>query len=199
MDELPTNDTFDAKGIIDFHGGYRVCDLVIKRRWTTFKEEILNYQDFDITNYENEIIPKSNEYIKIDIIKQIRAEVKDKYSLRIAPKHYELAHETNPYYEKKLPKENLIAIILYTDYTNLSSVFTSSFRKISVYESLDSVILRNRKFYWLSRILRETVELYGSWRIGKENKALSGPFYCGMSFLMNFGAFAIRLCYYYYY
>ena len=84
---------------------------------------------------------------------------------------------------------NLTAIILYTDFTELSSNFTSTFRKQNAFETLSQIKERNRRYWWWSKTLRETVELFGAhaWD-------MNGPYYCGMSYVMTLPALAIRLC-----
>ena len=99
--------------------------------------------------------------------------------------------------EAPLRKDNLISVILYTDFTELSSDFTSTFRKKSPFETLGSIKTRNSRYWWMSKTLRETVELYGIWRekeMGNRIESLIGPFYTGMSFIMNIPQFSMRLC-----
>merc|ERR1712110_921024 len=57
--------------------------------------------------------------------------------------------------------DHLLSAIMYTDYSKLSTAFSSSFRKIKSFETLKSVKKRNACFYWMSRRLRELVELFG--------------------------------------
>eukprot|EP01083_Nonionella_stella_P287534 978756_1 len=47
----------------------------------------------------------------------------------------------------------------------------------------------NSNYWWMSKSLREMVELYGDNRYD-----LKGPFYCGLSVVLPFPEFAIRLC-----
>ena len=98
-------------------------------------------------------------------------------------------------------------MILYCDYTDLSSHFTATFRKTGSFETIKSIKKRNSEYYWLSRILRETVELFGQCSFGewdgvsddkydvdKRVNKLLGPYYTGMSFVMNIPEFSIFLC-----
>merc|ERR1712048_1161098 len=56
---------------------------------------------------------------------------------------------------------HLSALIFYCDFSALCTHFSSAFRKLNPFETLKSVKQRNAKYYWLSRRLREAVELFG--------------------------------------
>lgn len=85
--------------------------------------------------------------------------------------------------------ERLISIILYTDYSSLSCNFTTTFRRRNAFETIESVKKRHMNHHWWSKLLKQTVEVYGK----KKNEGLLGPFYCGMSSVMNMTQFAIQL------
>ena len=85
--------------------------------------------------------------------------------------------------------ERLLCIFLYTDYTNLSGQFTSTFRKRNTFEPLKATKRRHINYYWMGRLLKETVFCYGKFR----SSGLSGPFFCGMSMVMNMPQFNIQL------
>ena len=89
----------------------------------------------------------------------------------------------------------LISIILYCDYTKLSSHFSSTFRKNGPFEPIQAIIQRNRTYYWWSKILKETIKKYGQshQRRRGELESIIGPFYCGMSVVMNMPQFNISL------
>ena len=57
--------------------------------------------------------------------------------------------------------EHIQSLILYTDFSMLSSSFTSTFRKKYENESLESVKNRNSSYYWMSKFLIEAVNGYG--------------------------------------
>ena len=57
--------------------------------------------------------------------------------------------------------EHLMSVVLYTDYSRLCYKFSRSFRKIKRNDTLERIKKRNSKYYWWSRLLRETVEYYG--------------------------------------
>ncbi len=63
-----------------------------------------------------------------------------------------------------------------------------TFRTISEYETLSSLKARNRDYYWMSRVLRETVELFGY------QPSEDTSYYTGISLVMAVPSFRIRLC-----
>merc|ERR1712228_916667 len=101
---------------------------------------------------------------------------------------------------------NLISLILYSDYTAHCREFSASFRALSSFEPLEVTKERNREFWWMSKTLRETVELYGQCREGDDNpdpnkwqskhniNTAFGPFYCGVNKVMVLPQFNLRLC-----
>merc|ERR1712176_623351 len=76
-----------------------------------------------------------------------------------------------------------------------------TFRKNGPFEPIKSIKKRNSQYFWMSKILRETVELFGQCSYGyydeeKEEfvNQLLGSYFCGMSVLMNIPEFSIFLC-----
>ena len=137
---------------------------------------MLNYNDkhFDIFKYQ-EVLNKAEEFIKTKIAKSLT-----KYGWK----------DGDP-----ISRSHLFSIILYCDYSSLSSAFSASFRKVNTFETLKGIKKRNQKYANWSKILKETVKHYGqSW--GCANGSLSrliGPFYCGMSNLLKMSQFQIYL------
>ena len=56
------------------HSGYTPKDLVIERKYSTFKEEIYNYKHISIDDYMKIIVPKIESYIKTNAVKETVAE-----------------------------------------------------------------------------------------------------------------------------
>lgn len=176
MDQLPDDDHFPTK--ITDHSGYKIRDLYVQKRYDTFGEEIKNYSYITISHYRNVILVKANGYINTSKVRAIKAEGPGT--------HYGITNGT------PLSISNLISVILYTDFTALCSDFSSTFRKVSPYETISSIKWRNSKYWWLSKTLRETVELYADWRTHYQKPNQS--YYTGISFVMNLPSFSIRLC-----
>ena len=101
--------------------------------------------------------------------------------------------------------DHLLSLLLYTDYTELSSNFSSSFRKTKTFESLKNIKKRNSAYFWMSKHLRELVEVYGQCSFGDHKRwdddkqehvfinKMTGCFYSGMSVAMNIPSFSMRL------
>ena len=145
-------------------------------RFKDLKEEMLNYQHLDHESYEN-VLAKAKIYIQTNIAKSL----KTKWS------------------KTPISINNLICIILYCDYSNLSSDFTRSFRKIHQFEVLSHIKQRNSYYYHFSKILKETIYTYGQCNgiYGSGGNGLlpvlKGPFYCGMSVVLNISQFNMKL------
>ena len=126
--------------------------------------------------YKQEIIPKVDAYFETKLVKSMESD-----------------RDYNEYGISKgdiISKSRLICIILYTDYTNLSSHFSSTFRKSNTFEPTQAMIKRHTNYYWMARYLRETIRVYGD---KYYEGTLRGPFYCGMSQVMNMPSFAMVL------
>ena len=85
--------------------------------------------------------------------------------------------------------KHIQSLLLYTDYTELCSEFSRTFRAAHFGEGLESIKARNSAYFSMSKLLRETVECFGASQ-SQEN----GPFYCGVNRLMLVSSFGIRLC-----
>ena len=169
----------DENNINDY-GGYSQSQLYIKRKHDTFKKEIENYSNIISESTEEydvkTLIFEANKYIKSSTAKQITA---------VCPKHL--------YYDIKtgdpITEQHIMAVSLYCGYSALCTAFSSTFRSKTMNESLESIKSRNRDFWWMSKLLRETVQLFGSDRYQE-----SGPFYCGINVIIAIPQFNIRLC-----
>eukprot|EP01084_Bolivina_argentea_P092544 166479_1 len=113
--------------------------------------------------------------------------------------HYDIPEDA------PITKSHLLALILYCDTNDPCTAFSSTFRISNPFIPLKNLWhaqKQNGEFANWSRLLRETVEIYGSCGVdATENKfddgsykVLSGPFYCGMSRPMVLKEFNIRLC-----
>ena len=171
------------------HCGYKVDELYIKKRYQTFKEEILEYKHFKIGVIAamEKINIKAAYYLETETTKTMKAEIRDE-SFWINPEHYGIDNWSD------LGISNLFSLILYTDFTDLSSDFSRCFRKIYSFETFQNVKRRNSYYWWWSKILRETVELYGTtFDADARNTGLEGPFFTGLSFVMNIPQYGIKL------
>ena len=84
---------------------------------------------------------------------------------------------------------HLVCLLCYTDYTNFSYHFSKSFRKINEKETDEEFRMRKRNYHFLSKGLREIVELYGT----KLQDSKLKNFYTGISCELVFPSFVCRL------
>ena len=157
--------------------------LFVNPQYKDLKEEIQEYEDITMEEYNKDILPKATQFHKTKMAKALQ------------------------HNKESISLESIICIILYTDYTEHSSHFTATFRKNSPFEPLQATKRRHAKYYWCSKILRRTIGIYGTDQNGINYekrkyehtelwslfKPLAGPFYCGMSMVMSIPEFGIKL------
>merc|ERR1712228_998421 len=173
----------------------------VNKKYDSLQEEARNYPHFDISKYNKAKI-KTSKYLKTEQIKKTKA--KWTYH-QWGTKQILLEYEINK--DGVITFGHLLSLNLYTDYTKLSTAFSASFRKSNNFETLQSIKKRNALFFWMSRYLRELVEIFGQCSRGdtfekdkyrkniysKPLDALPGYFFCGMNIKLNIPSFAMRL------
>ena len=91
-----------------------------------------------------------------------------------------------------------MSLVLYCDYSAYCTEFSSTFRRISVIESMEDVKKSNSRFWHQSKNLREMVECYGRCNnegmLHEDIHTESGPFYTGLDAVLAVPEFSIRLC-----
>ena len=190
--DLEEIESFDEENVND-HGGHAISDLYVYRKYKNFKEEILEYKDIELDDYTQGILPKATKYLRCKM-------VKDLVSDSMICKNYDIEPNVT------MSMEHLNSIILYTDYTDHCTSFSCTFRKTTPFESFQMIKYRNRDYWWMSRRLREVVEVFGCNREGIWNgkgdkrdpsniiNQLIGPFFTGLSKEFFLPQFNIRLC-----
>ena len=163
------------------HGGYKVSELCVKAKYDSFKEEIENYSNFSKEQYES-AKTKTNKFMQSEEMRKMTA----KYTY-VRRKQMFLHYDIS--FGDLLLFGHILALILYTDYSKLCTVFSSTFRQMHNFETLKSVKTRNALFYWMSRRLRELGELFGQCRYYLSNNQQFGPFYCGVNKAMIIPSF----------
>eukprot|EP00483_Globobulimina_turgida_P010725 UN10746 len=147
---------------------------------------MLSNNKIDIDKYKS-IITKTNEYMNTRMVKQMKFEDDELGWDDI--KYFGISHHA------AITKLHLQSLSFYTDCSELSTAFSKTFRRITVSETLQSIKERNRSYWWLSKLLIEAVNCFGSnnWE-NSDCDRIKGPFFCGMSMVMEVPSFMIRLC-----
>merc|ERR1712176_975851 len=123
---------------------------------------------------------KAKEFMKSEEVKSMKARATDGDEQMFL--HYDIAIGA------ALSLWHILSLIFYCDFTKLCTDFSSSFRAIKPFETLRNIKKRNAMYYWMSRYLRELVELFGQCSYGEYDKKIDkyvnkiiGPFFTGLS------------------
>ena len=176
--EMPSDER--EAGMINHHSGYDVSDLYVPKKYDSFGKEIDNYRYIKLNSVEFKklVMTKAKKFMETKLIKSIKS-----YDGWYRPRHYNIPKKSS------ITLNHVLSIILYTDFSELSSNFTSSFRACTPYQTLSQIKARNSNYWWWSKSLREVVELFGD-RVDNEYPIC----YTGMSVVMNIPSFRMRLC-----
>ena len=130
-------------------GGYRPKDLYVTKKYTSYKEEIL--QHISLKDYDLRILQKAMEYMTTTRVRSMSAWSGFKeFILFNIPSHMPIT------------MDHIMSIILYCDMSKYSTKFSESFRKLYTHETIHSVKKRNQEFWWQSKLFIEAVEYYGT-------------------------------------
>lgn len=165
--------------------------LTIDMMHPNYKEEILNTNYFDVEDWDG-CVTKCNMYMQTEYIKEMKANYN-----RMSGKHYIRPEHYGIISGSAIKHQHILSVLFYTDYSAFSTAFSASFRRTSPQESLLQIKQRNQRFWWGSKFLRETVELWGQSgnEIGDKHLiAESGKsrFFTGLKAKMFVKEFSIR-------
>ena len=192
LDHIDEKDEHIAN-INDFFG-HKPKDLYVEAKWTNLGEEIM-YNKIETLSFSNwnESKKEVKKRMNTTMHKSIKCQIKeDQDGL-----HYGIA------YGSVMEYQHIQSVVLYCNFSDLSTAFSATFRKMHPFESLKSLKKRNSEFGHMSRLLRETVEYFGQRGMGEwDEKSQKYPdgtkigkrFFCGMNFVMAIPEFNIRLC-----
>ena len=168
------NETGQSK----YQAKYRPAHKV-KAKFRTLKEEILESGFLTAEQWETLVELKVQKYMKTGKARQMKASNDGGSNTGQLPK------------SSPVTKQHLAAIILYCDFSKLCTAFSGTFRRLNVFESIESVTFRHSKFAIFGRLLVEAVCDFGEKGSGRGGEF--GPFFCGLSGNINIGSYAIRL------
>eukprot|EP01084_Bolivina_argentea_P304144 525189_1 len=126
--------------------------LYVEEKYKNLKEEALSSGYCPFVLFQQKVIGKANEWIHTEKIKKIKA----KWSVSSQAKDYGVKEN------EQISYQHLQSVILYTDFSELCTSFSSTFRPMYFGESIESIKKRNRYYFHLSKTLRETVECFGN-------------------------------------
>eukprot|EP01084_Bolivina_argentea_P285466 489537_1 len=172
------------------HEGFPICELYIKAKYKDFKHEIHEYKTINnIAMIYKDLVFKVYQYLRLENAQKMKA------TAACNKLHYGIEENENVSFH------HLLSVILYTDETKLSTAFSSSFRATDPCEGITMIKQKNRKYWWMSKNLREVVELFGEDSCGLYDEdtddfisQMSGPYYCGVKTVLKLSQFTTRLC-----
>merc|ERR1711971_686831 len=163
---------------MDF-GGHSIVDLCVSPRFESLKEEAMESGVVDIEEFNATVVDKAGRYLAGRKCKAMKSGGDPfKFGIRCG---------------SPLSLRHVQAVLLYTDFSEFSTAFSSSFRKLSWNESIRDANQRNARFCHTAKALRECVQLFGCDNLVSDNGNESGPFFTGMSVVLNIPSFAINL------
>eukprot|EP01084_Bolivina_argentea_P264884 448849_1 len=107
------------------------------------KEEALNSGFCILQLFNEKVILKAMQYFSTTAVKEMKA----KYAYGDQAAHYGINERAG------ISIKHIQSVILYTDFTDLSTLFSSTFRPAYFGEALESIKKRNQCFYYLSKTL----------------------------------------------
>ena len=164
-------------------GGHSVQELSVDAVYDNLKEEVLATGLITPELFEVMVVQKAADYLKSDKCRKIKStpfgiDWRD-------PLHYDIPGGS------PLSPQHIQAVILYTDFTELCTLFSQSTRELAFGDGLKEIKARNGKFFHFSKYLREMVNYFGSRGSGLMNGRVNGPFYSGVSVVLNVSEFSI--------
>eukprot|EP01084_Bolivina_argentea_P084624 152977_1 len=143
-------------------------DSRFKAKYQTLKHELLNNKIFTMTQELLEAAFDKAEFLLKHTDKIKRLNCCGDYSDICGIKS-----------NRPITIDNILSILLYTDYDTLSFKFSSTFRKLEINETFFEVQRRNQEYFHWSKLLCETVNCYGN----RVDDTEINVFYHGVSLL----------------
>ena len=178
--DVKGNDWFS---LMDF-GGRSVQELSVYPHFDNLKEEALATGQITPKHFEKAVVQKAAKYMKTKRVKRMTSRPFGRW-LGDDPLHFGIPNGT------PVSQRHLHCMILYCDFTELCSLFSESLRQNAWDELLEDIKKRNGKFFYLSKGLRELVTYFGCSAQGDMNGQVKGPFYSGVSVVLNISEFSI--------
>ena len=182
----------EHKGIYDLYVDgdrfdyYKQSELYVKRsKYNNLKDEILSNTDNEVNGpkiWNENVVSKATQFMDTLKVKTIKF---NKGYLSHWNKHFDIDDD------KPITIHHIQSLIVYTDFSLLSTNFTKTFRKTYVSETLQSVKSRNAAYYHMARYFIETIQGYGYSEY--ETAAKGEVLFCGLSYQLFMPSFRIKL------
>ena len=155
--------------------------MYVKPRHKTLKDEMLNSGFLSMARWINAVELNGRKRIKTDEVKNMK-----------------VVSHSGPWPENEKPLregatislQHLFALILYCNFSALSTAFAATYRRENVFETIESLIARHSQYAHFGRLLMEVVLSFGH---NRSVNGAKGPFYHGIDREMNIGTYAIFL------
>eukprot|EP01083_Nonionella_stella_P233048 821504_1 len=173
--------------------------MCIKPKYTSLKEEIQNNSICQLTRDQlNQSVTKAYQLLQTS---QAKATTAFRYPRQeiLVPRFQGWCRHADIKKGTPLSVDNILCLVLYTDWSELSTQFSATFRSKTPFETITFTKNRNREFAVWSRLMRETIPCFGDmgnmrhidgWN---ECGVASGPFFCGISSVVAMPSFNIEL------
>ena len=178
-------------GDVEYHSGLAPQELFVEPAHKSLKEEVLQSGLLDAAQWNECVDLKVQQYLQSATVKAMTA---GKWAQAEA---YRRSGITDLYRGERMhgiaqgsamTAQHLSSMVLYCDCTALCTAFSETFRKESPFELMASVRRRHSRFAHFGRVLVETVHDFG---INGESER--GPFFTGLSCVLNVGSFSLYL------
>eukprot|EP01084_Bolivina_argentea_P261850 442665_1 len=173
--EMVPGCTFPDECNVLIQKDYKYCDWYIAPKYTSMKVELL-----EGTHPILSMIQYNNTYIKASMKHSAY-----KKNMRVAGKTWQIAYGIKK--RSVIQLRHVFAVMLYTNHTDLSYLFSKTFRKISSNETDTAIKVRHSNYAHLGKALREAVEV---WRTAEDDEIK--VYYHGISRQILFTGFDKR-------
>ena len=165
-------------------GGRSVQDFVVRPRFANMKEEVLATGLMNSAQFEQLVVQKAAQYLKTRKCRKMKC--KPFGYKNDDPLHFDIKNGS------PIQPHHLHSIILYCDFTKFCTLFSLSLRETDHGDGLKEIKSKNGAFFYVSKHLRELVTYFGSDGFEYMNGVIKGPFFSGVSAVLNLSGFRLR-------
>eukprot|EP01084_Bolivina_argentea_P025535 47488_1 len=174
---------------------YPILALLLSQHYNNLKQEILASGFITINQWNDKIVLKCQEWLQTNKVKNIKCKQNNHHGIKYANSGWDEYTDTIVDLSDPISLYHLQCVMLYCDWTNLCTHFSGTFRRKHQFETLQKLRKRHQKYFYFAKGLVEAVNDFGSNDAPTEvsSQRESGPFYCGLSVVLNVPEFGIYL------